>query len=174
VDETLREQLLARRAEDQRIRRAASEGADPDTGRLPNGIGERWQEIDDDNSRWLTDLLATRGWPRRTLVGDDGAQAAWLIAQHADQHPDEQRAFLDALRRAVTDGEASASHLAFLEDRVRVNAGQSQLFGTQFTSVGGRLMPHPIDDPERLDDRRKQMGLEPFADYEARIRERSP
>jgi|HubBroStandDraft_3_1064219.scaffolds.fasta_scaffold71532_2 hypothetical protein len=48
---------------------------------------------------------APRGWPGRTLVGEDGAQAAWLLAQHADHNPDLQRAFLDALRDAVARGE---------------------------------------------------------------------
>lgn len=57
---------------------------------------------------------------------------------------------------------------------MRVNAGQSQLFSTQSSYVGAGSCPIPIEDPERLDDRRGQVGLEPFADYGARIRERSP
>jgi uncharacterized protein DUF6624 len=170
VDEELRRELLARREEDQRIRHLAAARADPDTGRLPDDLGEQWHGIDDDNTRWLADVLASRGWPGRTLVGEEGAQAAWLLAQHADQDPIQQRAFLDALRAAVAQGEASAAHLAYLEDRVRVHAGQSQLYGTQFTHIDGSLRPHPIEDPGRLDERRSQAGLEPFADYEARMR----
>jgi hypothetical protein len=170
VDEQLRRELLARREEDQRIRHLASAQADPDTGRLPAGLGEQWQNVDDDNTRWLAELLASGGWPGRTLVGEEAAQAAWLLAQHADRDPVQQRAFLDALRAAVTQGEASAAQLAYLEDRVRVNAGQSQLYGTQFTITGGKLTPCPIEDPGRLDERRAQAGLEPFADYEARMR----
>ena len=67
-------------------------------------------------------------------------------------------------------GETSAAHLAYLEDRVRVNAGQPQLYGTQFTVTGGTFGPHPIEDPGRLDERRAQAGLAPFTDYEARMR----
>src|SRR5436305_459467 len=76
-------------------------GVDPDTGRLPDGVGNQWQTVDAPNTRWLADLVAGRGWAGRTLVGDDGAQAAWLLAQHADHDPDRQRAFVDALRRAT-------------------------------------------------------------------------
>jgi hypothetical protein len=170
VDEELRRELLARRAEDQRIRHLASERSDPGTGRLPDDLAEQWQRVDQDNTRWLADVLASRGWPGRTLVGDQAAQAAWLLAQHADHDPVQQRAFLDALRAAVTQGEASAAHLAYLEDRVRVNAGQPQLYGTQFTVTGQTFGPHPIEDPGRLDERRAQAGLEPFADYQARMR----
>jgi hypothetical protein len=170
VDEELQRELLARREEDQRIRHLASELADPDTGRLPDDLGKQWHRIDADNTRWLAGQLANRGWPGRTLVGEQAAQAAWLLAQHADHDPVQQRAFLEALRSAVTHGEASAAHLAYLEDRVRISAGQPQLYGTQFTIVDGMLGPHPIEDPGRLDQRRAQAGLEPFADYAARIK----
>jgi hypothetical protein len=170
VDEELRQELLARREEDQRIRHLAVVQADPDTGRLPDGLGEQWQRIDDDNTRWLADLVASRGWPGRALVGDEAARAAWLLAQHADQDPIQQRAFQDALRAAVAQGQAPAAHLAYLEDRVRVNAGRPQLYGTQFTVTGETIGPCPIEDPGRLDERRAQAGLEPFADYQARMR----
>jgi len=103
-------------------------------------------------------------------VGEDGADAAWLLAQHADRNPARQREFLDALRGAVARGEASPANLAYLEDRVRVHAGQPQLYGTQFTMTDGKFGPRPIDDPARLDQRRATAGLEPFAAYEARIR----
>lgn len=130
----------------------------------------QWQRIDEDNTQWLADVAGARGWPGRTLAGEDGAAAAWLLAQHADRDPAQQQAFLDALRGAVGQGEASRSQLAYLEDRVRVNAGQPQLYGTQFIETDGVLGPRPIEDPHRLDERRAEAGLEPFADYEARMR----
>lgn len=83
---------------------------------------------------------------------------------------DLQRAFLDALRDAVSRGEAAPAHLAYLEDRVRVHAGQPQLYGTQFTFTEGELGPYPIEDPQRLDERRAEAGLEPFAAYETHMK----
>jgi Family of unknown function (DUF6624) len=170
VDEELRRELLARRDEDQRIRALASPPRGQYTARLPEQVTAQWRCIDEDNTRWLGELLSARGWPGRTLAGEDGAAAAWLLAQHADHDSVRQRAFLDALRGAVDQGEASPAHLAYLEDRVRVHAGQPQLYGTQFTVTGGEFGPHPIEDPQRLDERRASAGLEPFADYEARMR----
>ena len=87
--------------------------------------------------------------------------------------PVQQRAFLHALRSAAAQGQASRAHLAYLEDRVRVNADQPQLYGTQFTVTDGELGPSPIEDRERLDERRAEAGLEPFADYKARMRDQS-
>jgi hypothetical protein len=45
-----------------------------------------------------------------------------------------------------------------------------QLYGTEFTVTDRELGPGPIEDPQRLDERRAEAGLEPFADYEARMR----
>ena len=53
---------------------------------------------------------------------------------------------------------------------MRVHAGQPQLYGTQFTVTGGTFEPYPIEDPLGLVERRAAAGLEPFADYEARIK----
>lgn len=71
---------------------------------------------------------------------------------------------------SLVDCSESATHLAYLEDRVRVNAGQPQLYGTQYTVTDESIRPCPIEDPGRLDERRAQAGLEPFADYQARMR----
>jgi hypothetical protein len=138
--------------------------------RLSDEQAAEWERVDTENTRWLGEVLAERGWPGRTLVGEDGANAAWLLAQHADRDPARQREFLDALRSAVAQGEASLANLAYLEDRVRVHAGKPQLYGTQFTLTGEEFGPHPIEDPARLDQRRAEAGLEPFAAYEARMR----
>jgi hypothetical protein len=107
------------------------------------------------------------------MVGEDDSAVAWLLAQHADRDPVRQRTFLQALRGAVRQGEASAAHLAYLEDRVRVNTGGPQLYGTQFTVTDGEFGPCTIEDPQRLEERRAEAELEPFADYEARMRARS-
>ena len=170
VDEELRWELLARRDEDQRVRQLVSAPKGQYVARLPDEVATEWQRVDEENTRWLGELLATRGWPGRTPVGEDGAQAAWLLAQHADHDPDLQRIFLGALRAAAAAGEASPAHAAYLEDRVRVHTGQLQLYGTQFTVTGGEFGPFPIEDPQRLDERRAEAGLEPFAAYQARMR----
>jgi hypothetical protein len=73
---------------------------------------------------------------RSVCGGEDGAQAAWLLAQHADRRPELQQVLLEAMRAAVKAGEAAPADLAYLEDRVRVNAGRPQLYGTQFVGAG--------------------------------------
>jgi len=174
VDEELRQELLARAEEDQRVRRLAAPPKGQYEFRLPDDVAEEWRRVDAENTRWLADLVATRGWPGQTMAGEDGAEAAWLLAQHADGDPELQRAFLEALRGAVASGDASPGNLAYLEDRVRVHDGRPQLYGTQFTVTDGEFGRCPIEDPARLDERRAEAGLDPFAAYEERLRGHRP
>jgi hypothetical protein len=72
VDEELRRELLARAEEDQRVRRLASPPKGQYEIRLSDAAAEEWRRVDTGNTQWLADVLATRGWPGRTLAGTDG------------------------------------------------------------------------------------------------------
>ncbi len=125
--------------------------------------------VDADNLRWLREVVAAHGWPARSLVGADGANAAWLLAQHADRDPGFQRQCLDLMTEAVGRGEASGTDLAYLTDRVLLAEGRPQVYGTQMTGRDGGWKPRPLQDPERVDERRATAGLGPLADYIADI-----
>ena len=77
-------------------------------------------------------------WPTRRAPGP-GRRGCWPSTLTVT--PVRQRAFLHALRGAVDQGEASPAQLAYLEDRVRIDAGQPQLYGTQFTVTDGEFGP---------------------------------
>jgi hypothetical protein len=128
--------------------------------------------IDAENTAWLERVVAEHGWPGTSIVGERGAEAAWLLAQHADLSPAFQRRALELMKIAVATGEASARRLAYLTDRVLVAADEPQMYGTQYTNEpdGSNLRPQPVADPERLDERRAAMGLEPAAEYDRRMR----
>ncbi|MFD7161372.1 DUF6624 domain-containing protein [Kribbella sp. NPDC059898] len=163
----LKEELLRRMDLDQSARAEVQDL--PDEARL-----DRWPSvarIDHDNTAWLATIIASGGWPRISDVGEQGATAAWILAQHSDDAPAVQREFHQHMAAAAACGEAEPRLLAYLEDRIRVNAGRPQLYGTQFITVGnGEPQPRPIHDRESLDQRRASVGLEPFADYAATMR----
>ena len=120
------------------------------------------------NTRRLKKLVARHGWPGQCLVGPIGGQAAWLLAQHADHDLVFQQHCLALLERAVQDQEAPAANWAYLVDRVRVEEGRPQIYGTQFH---GQLQPLPIEDEARVDERRAEVGLPPLAEYIEQMRE---
>src|SRR5262249_41705406 len=148
----LRGELLRRRDIDLEAR-AAFRNAESDAL-------ARVMRIDDENAAWLRSMVSIWHWPGRSVVGDEGAHAAWLLAQHADRDPGLQRHCLKLLEEAVRAGEASASDLAFLTDRVLLASGETQIYGTQMTALNGQFTPCRLRDPETVNDRRGSVGLE--------------
>jgi hypothetical protein len=147
----LRAELLRRTDLDQTARNAR----DPDA----------MARVDGDNLPWFRRVIAETGWPARSAVGEDGAAAAWLLAQHADEDPAFQRRCLSLLTAAAAAGEASTAHLAYLTDRVLLAEGQPQEFGTQVTGRNGNWFPRRLRDPGQVDERRAAMSLGPLAEY---------
>ncbi len=112
-------------------------------------------------------------WPGRTLVGEDGARAGWLVAQGAIDDVGLQRRCLEMLELAVALGDADPVHLAYLHDRVLMNDGRDQLYGSQFVlAADGDLEAWPVDDPVAVDARRARLGLVSFAEHAATMRAR--
>lgn len=118
----------------------------------------------------LNEIMDEYGWPTAELVGEEAARAAWLVAQHADRQLDVQRRALQLMRQAVSAGSANPRELAFLHDRTRVNEGRKQVYGTQIAGVkDGAPVPWPCEEPERMDERRAEVGIEPFDEYVAQF-----
>ena len=109
--------------------------------------------------------VARRGWRGRSIAGLDGADAAFVLIQHADADTAFQARALPLLDRAYREGEATGQQLALLTDRVATARGAPQLYGTQADLVAGRAVPKPIRDPAYVDARRATVGLPPLREY---------
>jgi hypothetical protein len=169
VNEVLRAQLLSLARRDQRLRAEWAER--PNDRRLRRRV----TEADAESTERLRHVVGEFGWPGLSMVGEEAAQAAWLLVQHS---PDDafMRECLELLRRAVERADAPPWQLAYLEDRVRLQDGREQLYGTQLWSpTGGRpVEPWPIEDVEGLDRRRSAVGLGPFDEYLRQMAEQDP
>ncbi len=111
-------------------------------------------------------------WPGRTLVGEDGAEAAWILVQEEIEDPELQHRAVEALEVAVARGDADPVHLAMLVDRVRMSDGRDQIYGSQFVvGPSDTLVPWPVDDVAAVDRRRQRLGLPPLAEHAAAMRQ---
>lgn len=154
IEPKLREELLERKEKDQEARKASPFD------------GARCIKVDQENTARMKKIVEAHGWPGKSLVGTDGAFAAWLLVQHADADPEFQAYCLELMKDAYKSDEVRGVDLAYLTDRVLVNRGKKQLYGTQFwTPPLGKLQPRPIEDEAKLDERRVKMGLGPFREY---------
>ena len=160
MNDDLRDELdrMRRRDDATRIRLMES-------GELFDGYSETMERVHLENASRLEEILDEHGWPTAGLVGDEGEEAAWLIVQHAISRPDLQRRCLGLLIEAAAEGEAPAWQVAYLADRIRVNEGQPQIYGTQLDwDRDGELVPQPIEAPAEVDKRRAEVGLLPLAE----------
>jgi hypothetical protein len=160
VNDALRAELLERAGRDQAARES-----------LRRDGGGQWGQIvapvDQASTSRLQEIIAEHGWPGHQLVGMQAAHAAWLLAQHAP--PGLQEKFLPLLADAVSQDDASPRDLAYLTDRVLMHRGEPQVYGTQYQERDGALTLWTVRDPDTLDDRRSALGLEPEAQYRARL-----
>ncbi|MFK0258009.1 DUF6624 domain-containing protein [Streptomyces sp. NPDC090445] len=128
-----------------------------------------WRRLTARHGDRLNEIMDEYGWPTADRVGEEAARAAWLVAQHADRQLDVQRRALHLLEPEVAAGRATARELAFLRDRTLVNEGREQVYGTQIAGVrDGAPVPWPCEEPGRMDERRAEVGIEPFTAYVAR------
>jgi hypothetical protein len=71
------------------------------------------------------------------------------------------------MRDAVAKGNARASSPALLEDRVALDQGIKQIYGSQISrdEETGECYVMPLDDPDNADKRREEVGPGPLNDY---------
>ena len=165
----LRDELLAMMAEDQAVRTGI---APPGDSRTAEELFAAWPSVDQANGERMRAILDEYGWPGWSLVGKDGALAAWVLIQHADLRPDLQEHGLALMRGAVEAGDADPGDVAYLIDRVLVAKGLPQIYGTQIgAGPDGELAPRtPIQDEANVDARRAAVGLGTLEEYYAEFR----
>ena len=156
--DSLRSELLERRATDQAARQGLLGGPPPSKERIAKVLA-----IDADNTKFMRSVIDSCQWPKASEVGEEGAPAAWLLVQHADQSPDFQVEAARKMRAAVASGEASAFRFAILVDRNRRLTHLPQVYGHQFEKgEDGVVRFFDITSPHHLDTRRKEIGLKSF------------
>lgn len=129
---------------------------------------ERMRKTDAANLSRLKTIVKIHGVPSAGTIGTQGMQAFWVLVQHADGDPSLQEQVLAAL--SVDSRGLPLNEIALLTDRVQVNRGKPQIYGTQFHRESGTFVPDTIEDASALAERRKRMDLMPLADYECVLR----
>jgi hypothetical protein len=111
-------------------------------------------------------------WPDAPKVGDEASHGAWRIAYHADHDPAFQQQCLALMRACPSMESVSSRDIAYLHDRVCVNLGRPQLYGTQIEYMNCRYVPKgSVFDLKGLDERRSHMKLCSFIGHLKRVNE---
>jgi len=147
------EELRERRREDQRVRQERTR-LSPDIAR-----------VDHDNTEFLRTLIEELGWIDAERFGRESAEAAFLLVQHS---PDLRlmRTALPRIEKDVRAKRIDGQNYALLFDRVQLNLGWKQRYGSQIgiTEQGAKVLM-PCEDFESVDQRRSELGMGTLANY---------
>jgi len=137
-------------------------------GWASNEMKAHWKIINEKDSINLVKiklLLDKYGWLGTDVIGEQGNSTLFLVIQHSDIATQEK--YLPMMREAVKNGKAKGSALALLEDRVALRNGKKQIYGSQIGRDNETKLYYvsPLEDPDNVDKRRAEVGLQPLAEY---------
>jgi len=145
-------ELAKRMVEDQAVRSDAARKQDMGT-------------VDADNTKYLRGLVQDLGWIDVKRFGRDAATAAFLIVQHSNDLRLMQAA-LPEIEKDLRAGVGDPQHYAFVYDRLKINLGERQRFGSQFgQNAKGDTVILPLENKAKVEEYRKSIGLFPLSQY---------
>ena len=117
------------------------------------------EDADEANLNALLAVLPPEGWFLRSRYGEGPVQTAFLIIQHSN--PEQWRRFVPVLEPLVAVGEVDGAQFGLMYDRLAVNEGRPQRYGTQVTCEDGRWVIDydNLEDPANVDHRRAEAGF---------------
>jgi len=135
---------------DQRIRKVKN---------TDNGVFTELAKEDHRNQELVISIIENCGMPTLAEVNELQMNAIWLGLQHTNKKY--RKKYFPQIEKAVNEGDLSKSQFALMKDRILMDEGKPQLYGSQIKN--GKL--YKLDLPETVNERRKEMGLQPIEEY---------
>jgi hypothetical protein len=112
--------------------------------------------IDGVNNPRIKKIINDFGYPTQKLIGKQAMDSFYILVQHQDFD-------LELQKECLKNCDFQPKYMAHLTDRVLVNSGKKQIYGTQYhRDKKLNSVPWPIEDIKNLEKRRKSTGLESF------------
>jgi|GEM_PF-1251588 len=133
--------------------------------------GERFYDpgVDRSNLIFVVSALETCLAKDDTGLAPDVYNTIWLVVQHSPYDRYMER-YIERFTVWADRGDLSKSRVALMTDRILMNKGEPQIYGSQIVSKnGGTRVVYDLRDPEYVDYRRAQMGMGPLQEYAQRF-----
>ncbi|HSQ85909.1 MAG TPA: DUF6624 domain-containing protein [Desulfobacterales bacterium] len=126
---------------------------------------EIYHKHHDMNEKKIREILDTQGWPSKNIIREQGNLTICNVLQHSGIEVREK--YLPMMRKAVKEKGLDPGLLARAEDRLATDRGELQIYGGQikYYPETKSFNVWPIMDPENVDHRRAEIGLEPMAEF---------
>lgn len=172
-DENLAEEIKGMMEIDQLVRSAYAEilethtFSDEELSLLGTDVFPEITTTDRYNTARLKEILQDYSWEELAGIRDDVAANAYLIVQHSGDTAFMESA-LPAFERFAHQGLVNGEVFAKMYDRVQVFNGRPQRYGTQLSCIDHKWVFPELENPERLEKWRSEMGLDPFEEAQKR------
>lgn len=130
---------------------------------------EKMRTVDAVNQKRLKEIITLIGWPSKELVGENASSGAFLVAQHAGEDLGFMKEVFSHIEADYRKQKASPSQYALMYDRIKMLEGKPQRFGTQFNKNSSGCRAWKMEEPEKVDEYRAQMGLDNLAVYAKKV-----
>jgi hypothetical protein len=130
---------------------------------LGQALWAEQMKLDSLNLQRVTEIIRKRGYPGRSLVGDEASSAAFFVLQHAPA--DILEKYNPYIQKAAGQGDLPKRHAAMMQDRLLMYKGNEQIYGTQVRRFqlndGSRLsVVWPVKDPDKVNELRQEAGFD--------------
>ncbi|GAA4177002.1 hypothetical protein GCM10022218_25100 [Sphingobacterium ginsenosidimutans] len=129
-------------------------------------LNRQMKKIDLESAESVKKIIDDHGWLGKHQIGKEANETLFLAIQHIDDSV-VQTKYLPILSEAVKNKAAEPWQYAFLTDRILMNQGKKQRYGTQTIisdkEYGGYVVP--LENPDQVDKLRQEMGLESLKEY---------
>lgn len=116
-------------------------------------------EQDSINLKKIEKIISKYGYPGKTLVGEKTNESAWYVIQHSNSI----EKYFPIIKKAGDDNEISKKLVAMMEDRLLMDKGKKQIYGTQIRGekLNGEYINFvwPIKNRKKVNERRKTLGI---------------
>jgi hypothetical protein len=121
--------------------------------------------IQEKNQAEFEKIVNAKGWPKVSDVGREAFMSAYLVAMHIND--ESQKKYLPMIKNSCQENELPWIRYALIYDRCCFNEKIPQKYGTHtiYNEQTNTQELYPLEDDEKVDDWRKEMGLEPLSEY---------
>ena len=119
----------------------------------------KYAKEDHRNQELVISIIEKCGMPTLNEVTQKHMNAIWLGLQHSNKKI--RKKYFPQIEKAVENGDLSKQQYALMKDRILMDEGKPQIYGSQIKN--GKL--YKLENPETVNERRKKMGMGTIEDY---------
>ena len=119
----------------------------------------KYAKEDHRNQELVISIIEKCGMPTLKDVTQKHMDAIWLGLQYTNKKY--RKKYFPEIEKAVENGDLSKQQYALMKDRILMDEGKPQIYGSQIKN--GKL--YKLENPETVNERRREMGMETIEDY---------